>query len=508
MSDFRQTPEKLSKIVDSLVEFTTVAIDQDWYFDYRNFYGDSFSLLLLQQANRLDSVRKNKLIDHYMANDFSNPEFHWEFNNYALNQWEDLQLTEQAFWRRPLRFKNTPCTNWTILRAAVKIRMGTSDRQLALESLLDLLHSRQLPSGLILDDLGVRSFQYHCFSACLLGEIFQLTVDQRIEKHWRAAYHFILPFILPNGDFNYIGRGQGQSFGYSSAVYLLAQAIVFDHQQSLFSVLAKIVNYLEKAMRPLKIDGQPSLLYLPLMVGKQSSELTPKVDLMNERFCGWYPYNNFFDYLPFSTVFLQKTLTLISTIAIPNTISPQAVEAEDYVDRHFQVINKEKYTAILSKPGGYISNDLLIPLIFDRARQNFVTPIHGGEQFQVSPYRLLDLPSPQWRSFTMRKRCLSWRLGSFLILLNYLGVSIYRYSFMHDSVIINEWILSPLPLKGTIALTSSWSRDETGLTNGFWSLKTNSPLSFLREVYNAHGKAFLYMAKRFNKYVFLRESYD
>lgn len=45
-----------------------------------------------------------------------------------------------------------------------------------------IYYPRQLPSGLIFDDPGVKSFQYHCFSACLLGEIYRMTDDERVGR--------------------------------------------------------------------------------------------------------------------------------------------------------------------------------------------------------------------------------------------------------------------------------------------------------------------------------------
>lgn len=65
MSSVDQVKVILSSSIDRLAAFVADAVDRRYYFDYRNYYGDSFTLFLLQQSELLTPSRKEVLIDHY-----------------------------------------------------------------------------------------------------------------------------------------------------------------------------------------------------------------------------------------------------------------------------------------------------------------------------------------------------------------------------------------------------------------------------------------------------------
>ena len=104
----------------------------------------------------------------------------------------------------------------------------------------------QLGSGLILDDPGVKSFQYHCFSIAMIGEIYISTNDKIFLKSFSKGIDFILNFILPNGCTLYIGRGQEQSFGYGALIYILSLYFKFFNDTKTISYINIIFNYLQK----------------------------------------------------------------------------------------------------------------------------------------------------------------------------------------------------------------------------------------------------------------------
>lgn len=485
----------------------TNVVERKVFSQFRNFYGESFALAFLSMRNELNESVRDELLSLYERKDFDHSEFHWEFNNYAFSHFELLTESSYTKWRAPLRFKNTPCTNWTALRANVKTRLSTEDETEAREELIDLIEKRQLSNGLIQDDPGVKSFQYHCFSTVMLGELYLQTKDPRFYSLWKDAAEFIIPMILPNGDGNYIGRGQLQSFGYAALVYLLAQYGVWEKSVTSLVLLDDVLSLISKSfVRYDDRDTLSGLDFLPLTLNGREG-VPPTLHSMNDdAYLGWYPYNNYFDYFPFTGFFIQKTICLLREsrdLLFP--LGDRLREIPAYDDEHFLVYKAEKYWAIISRPDGYWSNDLLFPLIYDMEEARCITPLCGGEQFQESLYHLNDLPSPHWKSRTFRWRSRSYLYRNWLFLFSIWGISLYRYRFEQNSIEISEYILSLFPFKGTIAIDENWGRNKDQFFCGKWRLISSSPLSFLRTVFSASGASKLYQACRYNRYRFWRE---
>lgn len=119
----------------------------------------------------------------------------------------------------------------------------------------------------------------------LLGEIFQLNRDDLVREKWLSAAEFIIPFIQPNGDFNYIGRGQKQSFGYTSCAYLLAQLIVWENRTDLIPVLSSVLRFLASNLQVATASVYSWLPYLPLVAGEKNFDPSTDPDMKNPLFC-------------------------------------------------------------------------------------------------------------------------------------------------------------------------------------------------------------------------------
>ena len=92
-------------------------------FKTRSFYGEAFTLALLSRYELLNDELRQKLYDLIKAKDKTDPEYHWEFVNYALldyrNRSRDTAFDDLIF---PLKFKGTSCMNWSLLRLATKAK--------------------------------------------------------------------------------------------------------------------------------------------------------------------------------------------------------------------------------------------------------------------------------------------------------------------------------------------------------------------------------------------------
>jgi hypothetical protein len=349
----------------------------------RSLYGEPFSVLLWSFWRDEFDKEISGALRFYSAKKKTKPEFHWEFNNYAL-----LHYRRRTGERRvdellqPLRFRGTPVTNWTLLRSAARFAAG-HQRMKALCELTDKLRHCQLPSGQILDDSGVKSFQYHCFSAALLAELSTYRAMACLRRPFVRAVDFIRHFILPNGDTLYIGRGQEQSFGYGALLYILAEAYQMTQRAEYLADLAQVWDYVCKFQRD---DGS-----FPLVFSGIEDGFPAEADANDARYPGWYPYNNYFDYLPFFGCFLARTAAALEQSTVMEE-TPAANTKGDYGDDSYRVVRRKNYTAVLAVPGGYWTNDMPFPYVCFNGESVF--PCYGGEQFQESLYSVEGIPLP------------------------------------------------------------------------------------------------------------------
>jgi len=168
----------------------------------------------------------------------SNWMYHWDFQNYAFAAAFDLlkshlpeKVRNQWFiglraWQTNRRNK---LTNWAAMRALAhwqRYKMAGPLTEMARYFWNMRLVSRaRHADGCIDDHKNVsRPIQYHIYAAALLHRIYLLNKSRRALKWFLAGVDYLLPWIDPDGDFNYWGRGQGQIFGYGAAIYALEAA--------------------------------------------------------------------------------------------------------------------------------------------------------------------------------------------------------------------------------------------------------------------------------------------
>ncbi len=415
---------------------------KDWLIQenslkYRSFYGETFSLLLLKQTSILDSQAYSILLEEYDKKDKNANDFHFEFNNYAfinfLKLSEDKEIRERLL---PLRFKNTQCTNWTLLRSNTRI-LCKEDTKLGVKEAKAKIGRFQLKNGLILDDKGVKSFQYHCFSMAMIAEIYMETRDAFFLKAFQNGVSFIRKFILPDGDTLYIGRGQEQSFGYGALIYILALYYKFFLDDSVLFEIKLVSSFLDKYRL---VDGN-----YPLVMNKFQTSEPKNVDLMDVSFSGWYSYNNYFDYLPFMGVFIHKAYDILKEYK--NLKINYSLIQNNFQDNNFKKIVKKNYIAIISKPEGYWTNDLAIPLIF--FKDKCITPIYGGDQYAPGLQNIKSLPLPFFEQIkkSIRWRSLSILIGGNILLVSPLGIMLRKFKYFEYEIFITTYVLSPFKVK-------------------------------------------------------------
>jgi len=400
---------KTKELVDSISIFIINWLKRRDSFECRSFYGESFSLALLQRVDKLNTEVKNTLMSSYKGLNKLDSQFHWEFNNYAFLDYYKISNDESVKkFLDPLKFKNTPCTNWTLLRSSARLMAGI-DIELGIKEAKMKIKKFQLSSGLVLDDPGVKSFQYHCFSIGMIGEIYEQTEDEYFKKSFLKGIEFIRHFILSNGEALYIGRGQNQSFGYGALIYILSLAYKFTNDKTLLGDIDKVTDFLIQHQRE---DGS-----FPLVMNGVEKSIPKVIDIQNEEFVGWYPYNNYFDYLPFMGFFIAKAHKILKGLNIEDV---QYKKQQKYRDSNFIKVVKPNYEAVISKCGGYWTNDMPIPYVISNGKN--LTPCYGGEQFQTSLYSLEGIALPYCDKL---KKSIRWR----------------SISFFNDDIL---WIISPL----------------------------------------------------------------
>ncbi len=477
----------MSTVLRTLIESTTTDLIRDirsgLFQRSRTFYGESFGLCALQRQELLESDLRLALLAKAQEKDRNSVEYHSEFITYALAQYTALaQDAEAERLFRPLQFGSNTTTNWKLLRCNAKAYCTPgpeSSRKALAQEAIALLASRTLPSGMLVDAPGVRSFQYHCFSLCMVWELFEHTRDPELLGAFQEGVEFIRNFILENGDTLYVGRGQQQLFGYGALVYALSVYWKLTGDSAVQSDLERVLGFVDSA--------RTKYGRLPLVVtnGLEKSELA--LDLKDASFHGWYAYNNYFDYLPFFIEMLLKADKALRTITRAS-LSARAKRA-DYYDGDFLRVTRPRYSAVIARPGGPWTNDLPFPYIV--AKGQSLTPCYGGEQHQRSLYseRSLPLPYHDGLETSLRRRSHAFLRPNRLLLISPLGILDRRYRFLDDRIEIDETVRSPLRFRPVFLLPAEAERVDANvlLCNGL-KVRSSAPLLGSEKAYSASGE--------------------
>ncbi len=228
--------------------------------------------------------------------------YHWDFQNYAFALTFRLlqpHLTEDEIstWSRALKswrtnYKNK-LTNWAAMRAwAFAERydlLGNRLNRLKVAwNLRDVRKARSV-DGCFDDNQGLsRPIQYHIFTVAILHRLHSLRPDERLKQWFDEGVEYFLPFVDPDGCFNYLGRGHEQIFGYGAAIYALEAAYQDNKQSKYLETAGKLFDYLLGFRR-----GD----HFPLVLNERPDEERP----------GWYDYHHLTVYNAFLGAWLGLT---------------------------------------------------------------------------------------------------------------------------------------------------------------------------------------------------------
>ena len=320
------------------------------------------------------------------------PPTHGELNIYALLHCRQ-RLGEGAVDAliRRLRPGGRHSANWMLLRAVCHASQGPclSPSRAQLEGRTALVwHSRR---GFVEDRPGVKSFTYHAFCGALLADLWRLQGFPWAGRAAAQAAALLAPFVMPNGDALYVGRGQQQIFGYGALIYLLEAASAMTGEAQHAQLAHRVFR---RAMTFQRRDGSFPLV---LREGEEPEPWRPDATRP-----GWLSYNRYADYLPFLGCMLLKACLpagwQAAGAAAPSLGEVQPAQAH----RDFRVIGMSRYAAVFGVPGGPPTNDLCFPYVCFDGRSIF--PCYGREGERVEPWEA-SLPygvTPDRASFGFR----------------------------------------------------------------------------------------------------------
>ncbi|QXD14342.1 hypothetical protein GQ464_012955 [Rhodocaloribacter litoris] len=365
-------------------------------FPGREFYGLAFAIWLwsywpAQYRKEIDAAAN--LLEPQRLQDEAT-KYHWEFVRFALSYaFRNVSLIGEKSRVRDLlgdeRFAYTRVANWTLLRSTVRtLTLSKFQKFISFFECIFCLIYYQKRCGFIEDEKGKPSLQYHAFSTALLGlQIVDGKVkDAFIRRRFRRALEVLNILCLPGGEVNYIGRGQYQSFGYASAIlaFSVGAYIFNDHVyvQKARDVLARLANFRRS-------DGS-----LPLVLGSCEMENPILPDLLDPIYVGWYSYNNYYDYLPFTGALLRKAADILGQYARTkqSNVEDSSTRSELIVCGGFRVITKPKYVAVLQAPARAWASWQPLPYLW--VSGEYPLPCYGGEQDAPSLYSPEGIPLP------------------------------------------------------------------------------------------------------------------
>jgi len=384
----------ISTSVDSIASFLAVSQKSDGNFPTKTYYGEAYAVSLWNSygekyANEvhqsLDAISNWESLDGTLQ---KNERFIWEFVVHALTDpligpVDDPDLIE--------RWKECPhmVTNYRLMRYISRLRTGRqSKRSSVIKALWTTFHppssGKKWPddrSGFIKDRHQDYSIQYHAFSASLLFDIWRNASSKAILKRFIRAAEILRELQLPNGDIIFAGRGQRQTFGHASAIFVFSAAYSVTNEERYLTAAERSWSYMAEYQRE---DGS-----YPLVLNTNEPDFpTGKPDITKPGLFGWYEYNDFFDYLPFAGWMLRRSAMVLANKPESIIKSPKHILPTPQFDR----VDCDNYSAVLSRPYAHRNNGLPLPRIC--FKNESVTPCGGGEQYTPSIYdsRAISLP--------------------------------------------------------------------------------------------------------------------
>jgi hypothetical protein len=387
---------RMFQMTERIGTYLERSLGEDGNFPSRSHYGEAFACDLWHRLGGSFTRQIPKVLDAIgkwdeMKVELNRPdESQWEFILYGLlPSFADDPVVKGEFFNSWVE-SNPRVTNYRLLRALATMRAGRSSRSRAAiyggwptVRPPGSRYSLALPAtGFIQDRIGSYSSQYHAFSAALLFDLARETSFPFLMRRFRRATDVIVDLCLSNGDFNYVGRGQEQLFGYGSAIYALAAAYSVSGETGYLDALQSILGRLEKFQRP---DGS-----LPLVLNELEQGHDPAVSNTDTSVqYGWYSYNNLFDYLPFAGSMIRRAAEILDHAQQRQERKPLRSKLPN---EQFITHRGSSYEAVISRPHGEHTNNLAQPLICFRGVT--VTPCFGGDDALPEIYGVDSLPLP------------------------------------------------------------------------------------------------------------------
>jgi len=240
--------------------------------------------------------------------------YHWDFQNYAFILtykflFNALTDEERKQWKTGLKSWRTNysnrLSNWAAMRAWVyaerfKLFKNPIDKLMTMWNLRDVYRATN-SDGCIDDNYKLsRPIQYHIFTAATMYQIAVLTDNRKAQRNFDKGVEYFLPFIAPDGCFNYLGRGHEQIFGYGAAIYALEAANSANHDKKLDVLAKRLFDYLLTFQR----DGG-----FPLVLNNQPDSERP----------GWYDYHHLTVYNAFLGAWLALADLVKNDKAAPDS---------------------------------------------------------------------------------------------------------------------------------------------------------------------------------------------
>jgi hypothetical protein len=403
LTDMQQLIDKLKNVADDIARYLATQQNDDGSFPARDFYGKSFGMLLWSAYG--DRYRSN--IDRAIMAIADEPKvrkgpgkYHYEFNRFALAKMGISKKELNALFGGE-HYAGTRVANWTLLRAWCRLATGNIlSRVLAHIEIQVIWLWFRSRNGIIEDERGAFTSQYHAFCVALLGEAEQYVrgfCRNQVQEGILKGADALAELVLPGGQCNYMGRGSLQSFGYAAAILAFAHAFRISRDTKYLSLIYEIVGYLSNHQRG---DGS-----IPLVLSVFGREEGPpgEVDQTSPSYAGWYTYNNFYDYLPFTGALIKLAQVILEGVTEHTINKPSR-----YVDENravagriaslgsdMKIIRTKSYVAVVSTPNRVWASSQPIPYL--EAGKVYPLPCYGGEQSGPGSYSVADLPLPSFR---------------------------------------------------------------------------------------------------------------
>lgn len=391
-----RTIEQTSALAHRIASYLGHQYDPVNGFNGHTHYGEAYVFALWSRTTGFQDRIPGLLRTIQLRKDKFGHSCAWEFFAHGLlngrAEMHDSQIRQILGDGRP---SGNKVTNYILLRALAAVRLK---RNALCACMKAIWYCLRVPNsgfracwhsaGLLQDSCEDLSFQYHAVSMLFLFELYALTQFKFFKKRAVSAAEFCLCAMMPNGDYSYVGRGQEQSFGYGALIAGLAYAYIATGRMEFLSALNAALNFV------LAKEIEPGCI--PLVLNEISERLPEdhqNVTLpMN---LGWYPYNNFLDYLPFigyccslASEVLQKPIQGKAN----KSCGPVSRDGILFSDQQFVFAKYSDTKYGLCAPTRSWTSNLAFPYLC--LRNESVFPCYGGEQHQASIYNTTALPLP------------------------------------------------------------------------------------------------------------------